>query len=155
MLILNRTKQDVSSTLGELSINGSSPLFTLERGEFGDHCRIPAGTYALKLKPIGTSHWDKPAIEFMGVLHQGMIEIQGVSGRSEILMHWGNYPKDTLGCALVGSAWDHSLIPVQNIICYWIKSSKETYKKFYPIVASLIKAGPTSIAVVDQFKEGV
>ena len=57
-------------------------------------------------------YWDKYQLP-IPILHD-------VPGRSQILIHPGNYPKDTLGCILVGSEKD------ENAVYH----SRKTWKKF-------------------------
>lgn len=79
-------------TLGRLRIGGES-IPTLEP-PWRDNRRllscIPEGTY--RMEP-------KPSPRFKRVLW----ELEGVPGRSEILIHAGNTIADTAGCILVGT----------------------------------------------------
>lgn len=73
--------------LGEPNYN---PIFTLEnplRATNVDN-RIPAGIYECK--------------PYSGTKFQNVYLVEGVPGRSTILIHWGNFAKDTEGCILVG-----------------------------------------------------
>lgn len=72
---------------------------------------VPAGTYrAYKTKSPSKGN---------------VLYIQNVSGRSSILVHVGNYSKDTKGCILVGKNIDFS----EGINEHFITSSKITMDK--------------------------
>lgn len=91
-LILQRSWFDSRATLGMLSILGEphDPIFTLEnplRTTSADN-RIPEG------------HYD--CVPYSGKKFQNVYLVEGVPGRSAILIHWGNFEKDTDGCILVG-----------------------------------------------------
>jgi hypothetical protein len=51
-------------------------------------------------------------------------EITGVKGHTNILFHVGNYNKDSEGCVLLGSQFDHDSKPTMII------RSEATFKKF-------------------------
>lgn len=90
------------TTIGELRIEGVFECFTLEDFDrleaFGDdvahkvkgETAIPAGRYRVTLEP-------SPA--HGGVLMPRLHDVPGFVG---ILIHSGNWAKDTLGCVLVG-----------------------------------------------------
>jgi hypothetical protein len=89
---LQRAWSSGKATLGMLSIQGveHDPIFTLEnplRSTPVDS-RIPAGFYQCK--------------PYSGSKFQNVYLVQGVFGREAILIHWGNFEKDTSGCILVG-----------------------------------------------------
>lgn len=50
--------------------------------------------------------------------------LENVPGRSAILIHEGNYPKDTLGCILTGN----------NSVKGMVTKSKATLKKIMPML---------------------
>lgn len=81
-------------TEGELFINSVPFCNTLEpaRGKkvkYGKGCCIAPGTYSIDF------HYSPKFGKYM-------LTLCGVSGRSGILIHSGNTPKDTSGCILVG-----------------------------------------------------
>lgn len=82
-----------NSTIGELSVNGVFECFTLEdkvrpvkiKGETA----IPAGTYEV-------------AVTFSNKFQKFLPLLMSVQNFDGIRIHPGNFPKDTLGCILVG-----------------------------------------------------
>lgn len=82
--IVQRRKSDGVSTLGQLWINGAPECYTLEPPN-----PIPAGTYDL-------------AITFSPRFARLMPHVENVPGHEGILIHWGNWAKDTEDCLLVG-----------------------------------------------------
>lgn len=95
------------STCGELWIDDTFVCYTLEprkEQSKGKPFCIPAGTYIITLG------WSKARA--MNVPH-----VNNVPGFSEIEIHWGNYPKDTEGCLLVG----------RTIMPDFVGNSKKTF----------------------------
>lgn len=91
-VILTRAFQDGRATLGILQVKGvqHDPIFTLENPQraTSDDSLIPSGVYVCK--------------PFSGAHYKDVYEVCDVPGRSAILIHNGNFEKDTLGCILVG-----------------------------------------------------
>ncbi len=89
------------SVAGEMWIDNQFECFTLEPARENPvnqgHPIIPAGTYKVILTPSP---------------HLGYItpEVLDVPGRTEIRWHIGNFPKDTLGCVLVGMNRGHNFV---------------------------------------------
>ena len=116
-LNLIRDIDNGKSTLGRLYLVGQEDEFlcyTLENHWEENTPRvscIPEGCYGMGTKEYGR-YWDKYQLP-IPILHD-------VPGRSQILIHPGNYPKDTLGCILVGSEKD------ENAVYH----SRKTWKKF-------------------------
>lgn len=81
------------STIGEMLINGEHECFTLEPVWLQDSDvkprAIPEGTY--KLIPRMSQ---KHGREVPGLVN--------VPGFEDVEIHWGNFPRDTEGCCLVG-----------------------------------------------------
>ena len=88
---VSRTTCDGQCTMGTLTIEGTDRRwFTLEPPARQVKPRaIPAGTYKLTLR------WS-PRFERM------MPHVEDVPDFAGVLIHWGNFPKDTEGCLLVG-----------------------------------------------------
>lgn len=127
-LEMARFKATPKSIKGKLSFrqHGSAAwpkwgCYTLER-PWRDNMRrkscIPAGRYELVQRKHG-QYFKNYKRRFD---HQFVVEIAGVEGRSHILIHIGNYPKNSLGCVLVGKD-----APTPDFVA----ASTETYKKFY------------------------
>jgi Family of unknown function (DUF5675) len=134
-LTLNRTSFDDESTQGELSVDGVFQCYTLELpnvdGKPGS-C-IPQGRYNVVLaqSPKFMANLDPWVQQYANQ----MPHLQNIPGRSLIMIHWGNDPKDTEGCILVGQneavdevensrlafadLWDKINLPATNGDC-WI-----------------------------------
>lgn len=89
-----RRIETTQSITGELWIDGFKQCYSLEPSRltpfYPGHPCIPAGTYrvALTMSP-----------------HLGYVcpEVLNVPGRTAIRWHIGNFPKDVLGCCVVGT----------------------------------------------------
>ncbi|MEK6749292.1 MAG: DUF5675 family protein, partial [Pseudomonadota bacterium] len=92
VITVNRTTETEKSTTGELWVNGRQVGYTLERpwrDNRNNESRIPAGTYFAQI------HWSNK-------LGYTVLELKRVEHRSEVLIHIGNIPDDTIGCILPG-----------------------------------------------------
>lgn len=88
---------------------------------------IPTGTYPVKPRRVGS--WAANARKKFG--HKFAIEICDVPGRSEILIHWGNWPmKNSLGCVLVGKR-------MKNEHEKFIGHSQKTFQALYKVINDL------------------
>lgn len=86
-------------TIGRLFADGEFLCFTLENTWADNEPRvscIPEGTYEMDMKAYGR-YWEKYKPLEIPIL-------KDVPNRSQILIHPGNYAKDTLGCILVGDS---------------------------------------------------
>ena len=96
-LLLIRDEFTDKSTLGKLFLNGEMFCQTLEL-PYLDNQRsiscIPEGEYKVRLRTAKESS----SRDYLHLL------VQDVKGRSYILVHIGNFPKDTKGCILVGQS---------------------------------------------------
>ena len=96
-LLLIRDDFSDKSTLGKLYLNGEMFCQTLEL-PYLDNQRsiscIPEGQYKVRLRTAKESS----SRDYLHLL------VQDVKGRSYILVHIGNFPKDTKGCILVGQS---------------------------------------------------
>ena len=94
-LLLIRDEFTDKSTIGKLHLNDEMFCDTLEL-PWLDNQRsiscIPEGEYKVRLRLARES----ATRDYLHLL------VEDVEGRSYILVHIGNYPKDTKGCILVG-----------------------------------------------------
>ena len=101
-LTLNRTSFDEKSTQGSLSIDGALQCYTLELpnvdGKPGS-C-IPEGRYRIVLAP--SPKFMASSDPWVQQFANRMPHLENIPDRSLIMIHWGNDPKDTEGCILVG-----------------------------------------------------
>lgn len=120
------------STLGALSIDGQFACYTLENPWQDNRRRIssiPTGTYKLQLRQEGG--WHGRAAARFPAMHKGMIELKDVPGRTFILIHWGNTPRNTDGCILVG----------KTAATDFVGHSVKAYEAVYPPIASALERG--------------
>jgi len=102
-LTMSRYANGSDSTGGILYVNDRFFCYTCEdekrevkvKGE----TRVPAGTYAIKLRDAGGMH-NKYLVKYS--FHRGMIHLQDVPGFEWIYIHTGNNEGHTEGCILVG-----------------------------------------------------
>lgn len=153
-LRVDRYAADTEATLGRLYIDDAFECFTLEdQGREGakvkGETRIPAGEYAIKLRPEGGWHereakrYDK---KFGAGWHKGMLHLQNVPGFEYILIHAGNTEQETMGCLLVGAATG-----VDRRGHHSVLSSRSAYEKLYPKISKALLAGESvTIKINDQ-----
>ena len=102
-LLIIRDTFTEESTIGELYLNGEWLCDTLEL-PYRDNQRsiscIPAGQYKVRLRTAKES-------STRNYLH---LLVEDVKDRKYILVHIGNFPKDTRGCILVGIGREQDLV---------------------------------------------
>ena len=139
MKIIVKRTEHATSTTGELWIDGEKKCVTLEdksRGEneakvYGETA-IPYGKYFITLRTEGTIFEDyKKRFADIGN-DRGTLWVRNIPGFEYVLIHVGNYCKDTLGCLLVGS---------RIVSDVEIAESTIAYKKIYPIIADALESG--------------
>ncbi len=123
------------STSGRLFHGDDLLCYTLEN-PWRDNKRrvscIPTGTYDIRFRLVGG--WQERARETFPDLHnplRGMLELQDVPGRDYILIHWGNFPRHTQGCILVGEARGPDKV----------EQSRDAYTALYPAIAEALGCG--------------
>ena len=132
---VHRFTSDGDATLSLVHVNGGFVCFGLEdeyraKKVMGE-TRIPAGRYRMKLR-TGSPMAKQYAARFPD-LHQGMLEILGVPGFTDILIHCGNTDDDTAGCLLVGmgaTAYRMNMSLVGSALAY-----RELYRRVVDDVA--------------------
>lgn len=145
---LKRFSQDRGSTLGLLLIDGVFQCFTLEDvgrpTKIKHETRIPAGEYEIKYRTVGGFH--SRYSRTYGSKHYGMLELQNVPNYEYILIHIGNFIKDTSGCILVGMGANATTSGNDTI-----GASKLAYEYIYPkIAAALNNKEKVTIKITDE-----
>lgn len=128
------------STEGKLFVDGAFACFTLELpikdGKPGS--AIPAGVYQIELSP-SPKFLNNPDPFFQPYAAR-MPHVANIPGRSLIMLHPGNQPKDTDGCILIGETRGRDLI----------LRSREAFTTLYPkLVAGCGSTEGCEIQVVD------
>lgn len=85
---LQRIVETPHGTLGQLTLEDSATLFSMERQSVGEHPRIPAGLYEMQLDTYHKGGY--PAYLIV------------VPGRDRILIHAANLMEELLGCIAPG-----------------------------------------------------
>lgn len=129
-LELVRVKSTPHSVSGKLAIDGVFECFTLERPLVDpDYKCIPEGKYTVTIRTSKR-------------FNRLMPHIEAVPGRDGIEIHWGNYPKDTEGCVLVGQQVGDDAVWTSQIAFDKLFNRLQTYK------------GQISIVVSNTFNQG-
>jgi len=118
-LTLRRVSSTKDATYGVLLREGIPFLVTVERPWLDNAPRqscIPTGVYACK--------------RVQSPRFGDTFEVTGVTGRSHILFHAGNVAADSLGCILVGNAFD----PVGGVD--GVVESKDAFAEFLAVQGS-------------------
>ncbi len=89
-VVLQRVVDTSQGTLGQVTMADDTTLYTLERNAAGEHPRIPAGLYVMRLDVYHKGGY--PAYEII------------VPERSRILVHAANRAEELLGCIAPGLA---------------------------------------------------
>lgn len=125
MLVLKRIFQNDKYTIGKLYLNDTYLCDTLEPPKYVNHPCIDKGTYR-----IGYQYSNK--------FGRNMPFLLSVNGRVGIMIHQGNYPKDTQGCILVG----------RNLQRGSVSNSKKTFENVNSIIQGVVNlTGSATITV--------
>ena len=146
VILVDRFVSDNDTTISRISVDGNFVCFGLE-DEFREQkvskeTRIPAGTYNVTLRTVGTTN-AKYSARFPDI-HKGMLYINNVPNFEWILIHCGNTDEDTDGCLLVGS---QAVTEPGNMK---IVDSTAAYKKLYPMVVDAAANKSLSITFLDN-----
>lgn len=125
MLVLKRIFQNDKYTIGKLYLNDTYLCDTLEPPKYVNHPCIDKGTYRI-------------GYQFSNKLGRNMPFLLSVNGRVGIMIHSGNYPKDTQGCILVG----------RNLQKGSVSNSKKTFDNVNSIIQGVVNlTGSATITV--------
>lgn len=132
-LNLYRKPSSNGATFGVLTIDGTSPCFTLERPEV----QIPTGTYPIELTNSLDLTCDCGPNQTLSHL---LPLLDNVPGRSAIRIHSGNWPRDSNGCILVGLQTN----PDSNMIL----QSRAALDSIVPLIQQAVERGePVTITI--------
>jgi hypothetical protein len=143
-LTLKRIYKKEGYTIGNLHINGEFFCNTLEdtdrglrqdmqieyikRHKIAGSTAVPTGTYAVTLAVVSPKYMYRKGYDFCNGKVPRLLNVKGFEG---ILIHTGNYPKDTQGCILVG----------KNTVKGAVMESTETFKKLYEKLRMTVDSG--------------
>lgn len=125
MLVLKRIFQNDKYTIGKLYLNDTYLCDTLEPPKYVNHPCIEKGTYR-----IGYQYSNK--------FGRNMPFLLNVNGRVGIMIHPGNYPKDTQGCILLG----------RNLAKGSVSNSKQTFQNVNSIIQGVVNLTGTATITV-------
>ncbi|MDR2651438.1 MAG: DUF5675 family protein [Prevotellaceae bacterium] len=151
-LTLKRIAKKEKYTIGRLYIDGKYFCDTLEDTDRGlnqdmqlEHIKkikiagetaIPAGVYEVDMNTVSPKYKDRAQYKFCGGKLPRLVNVKGYTG---ILIHIGNYPKDTDGCILIG----------KNSVAGAVMDSTKTFNEFYPILRASADKGEKIIIKIE------
>lgn len=152
---LRRLTNGPNSTPGELlDADGAKLCATLERAWLNNkraESRIPPGTYSLKLKKFGDSRFDRHYRQLFGDFHAGMILVDGVPDRSQILIHMANWAAQLEGCIAAGA---QTIAHGQADFQIPPGESRDGYLIAYPRLLAAVREGNAKLTVTDPVPNG-
>lgn len=127
LITVDRYISSNEATLSRVSIDGQFECYGLEDEyravKVPGETRIPEGTYKVTLRKEGGFHARYSKDRRFRDIHVGMLWVRDVPGFEYILIHVGNFEKDTEGCLLLGDTRDELRLAVYR--------SAEAYRRFY------------------------
>ena len=143
-LTLRRTWKKDTYTVGNLYVDGlwfcntmedkdrglkkTWPLSQIQKYKVKDETAIPIGTYAVTMKVQSPKYVGKKQYEKCDAYIPRVLNVPAFDG---ILIHIGNYAKDSYGCILLG----------ENKVKGAVVKSTEWFWKFYDILKAADDAG--------------
>jgi len=120
--VVDRRWPESDSVIGELLLGGVHECFTLEPKN-----PIPAGIYPLTIRH--SPRFNRP-----------MPHVENVPGHTGILWHWGNFPKNTLDCTLVGELREDN----------FVGHSLAEFDLLFTKLQNALALGPQTITYLDR-----
>lgn len=147
-MVVRRLRQLKGATLSRIWLDGLEECYGLEPQQHwqrNEHnWAIPAGSYTLALKELGTHRLDQDYSRRFGSSHKGMIVVLGVARASEILIQIGNSGLDTQGNLLVGLEYFEQPPRGMGIKdSFWLAKSIMAYIGLYETLARTLKTAKT------------
>ena len=94
---------------------------------------IPTGKYKLGFYPAGKKFYPNYKVKYADLGNErGMIQVLDVPGRTHILVHLGNWPKNSWGCLLTNTSVGRN----EKTGLLQGYGSDDAYRKVYPIIAT-------------------
>lgn len=125
MLVLKRIFQNDKYTIGRLYLGNVYLCDTLEPPKHVNHPCIDMDTYPISYQPSKKFGRNMPFL-------------LNCNGRVGIMIHPGNYPRDTQGCILVG----------KNTVKGSVTASKKTFENVNAIIQAILRLnGSVTITV--------
>lgn len=136
-------------TISVLAINGVPFCFTLEDGynevKIPGETRIPGGRYEVVKRTVG-EFFEKYKQKFG---HRYSLQVKDVPGFENILIHIGNFIKDTRGCILVGTYIDmNSEKTGPGKLC--LADSTTMYKRLYSNIDAAFYRGDKVFITINR-----
>lgn len=126
-LVLNRDYFSLSAVSGVLYVDGVECCNTLEPAiidGYGKGSCIKPGTYSIDY-------------HFSPKYRKYMLTLCGVKGRSGILIHSGNTPKDSVGCILVGKRLDNEKLVSSRTVLFGLLERVLAAMKFSSVTITI------------------
>ena len=121
LIVVQRRWPDAQCVIGEMLFHGTHECYTMEPAD-----PIPGGTYDLSIR--WSPHFGRM-----------MPHVENVPGHTEIEIHWGNYPRDTEGCTLVGDLIGEN----------FIGQSRTEFDTLFLKIQDALAEGPQTITYLD------
>lgn len=145
-ITVNRDVSNDKATLSRILLDGAAFCYGLEDPhrdvKVPGETRIPAGTYAVKLRTEGGIH---PKYADRYDFHRGMLWLQDVEGDGMrfdwVYIHTGNTAAHTEGCILTGYTRDEDRMVIGR--------SRDAYADLYRAVVDSAEAGELTVEVID------
>lgn len=149
-ILVKRYFQNKDACISKIYLNNKQVCVGLEnpvrpQQKIAGITAIPAGTYELKLRRFGGFH--KKYSKLFKQYHKGMLEITKVPNFTDVLIHIGNFPKDTDGCLLIG---EYAVLDKNTPAIY---DSKNSYFYFYQKIMPLVESGQVLITFKNEFTQ--
>lgn len=135
-----------NSTIGDLYFNGEFMCNTIEdscrRRDKNNDGKLQASEKVYGQTAIPSGHYEIK-MEFSNHFQRKMPFLQNVPLFEGIMIHWGNSPKDVLGCIATGSAVKDTPD--------WVSSSQKAYNDLEPKIVKALSEGPLFITIVGGY----